>query len=226
MDGYVRKHYYYPLNTNVTSLRYVSPFYEELMNLIYMRYIDVYKLNECDKFENVRKYSANSLQDITEMCFDSNLFLVEINNFDVECDKCMSVSVNYCGNVQSKEANAVIQWLKANNKVKMVEWCPTGFKIGLNDYVIPSIDGDVFVSKSKMAIMISNNCGISKYFKERITDKFDEMYAKKRYLNLYTEAGMEMGEFEEAREDLGFLEKDYLDVLSEQETDEDEESDM
>jgi len=34
---------------------------------------------------------------------------------------------------------------------------------------------------------------------------------------------MEEGEFAEAREDLGFLEKDYLDVLSEQATDEENE---
>ena len=37
--------------------------------------------------------------------------------------------------------------------------------------------------------------------------------------------GMEEGEFAEAREDLGFLLKDYLDVLSEQATDEEDDDD-
>ena len=38
------------------------------------------------------------------------------------------------------------------------------------------------------------------------------MYSQRAYVHWYIGEGMEEGEFFEAREDLGFLEKDYLDV--------------
>merc|ERR1712019_254831 len=44
-----------------------------------------------------------------------------------------AISVNYRGEIKSKEANATVQWLKQNNKISFVEWCPTGFKVGLNE---------------------------------------------------------------------------------------------
>ncbi len=49
------------------------------------------------------------------------------------------------------------------------------------------------------------------------------MYSQRALVHWYVGEGVEEGEFAEAREDLGFLEKDYLDVLSEQATDEEEE---
>ena len=59
---------------------------------------------------------------------------------------------------------------------------------------------------------MANNTRIGRFFGNRIADGMDMLYAKKCYVHHYVNEGMEMGEFEEAREDLGFLLQDYDDV--------------
>ncbi len=73
------------------------------------------------------------IQGITESCFSAQNFFTKIADFDAEEDKYLGISVNYRGDVKAKEANATVQWLKTNKKVTFGEWCPTGFKVGLND---------------------------------------------------------------------------------------------
>ena len=70
--------------------------------------------------------------------------------------------------------------------------------------------------------MIGNNTGISRVFTDRAAKKYDLMYSQRAFVHWYVGEGMEESEFAEAREDLGFLEKDYLDVLAEQATDEED----
>jgi len=165
-------------------------------------------------------HEAQTIREITDHVFQPQNMLVKYADFDPVEDKYMAISVNYRGEIKSKEANATVQWLKQNNKIAFVEWCPTGFKIGLNEVPADPVPEDVMAKAKRNVTMIGNNVAVSRVFTERITKKYDMMYSQRAFVHWYVGEGMEEGEFSEAREDLGFLEKDYLDVVTEQASDE------
>merc|ERR1719282_761613 len=78
-------------------------------------------------------HEAQTVREITDTVMQPKSMLIKYTDFDPVEDKYMAVSLNYRGEIKSKEANATVQWLKQNNKMSFVEWCPTGFKIGLNN---------------------------------------------------------------------------------------------
>merc|ERR1712241_1237042 len=164
-------------------------------------------------------HEAQTVREITDTVFQPPNMLVKYAEFDPVEDKYMAISINYRGEIKSKEANSTVQWLKQNNKVSFVEWCPTGFKIGLNNTPAASVAGDKMAENKRNVTMIGNNVAVSRVFTERINKKYDMMYSQRAFVHWYVGEGMEEGEFSEAREDLGFLEKDFLDVVTEQASD-------
>ena len=46
--------------------------------------------------------------------------------------KYMAGSMMYRGDVVPKDVNAVVATIKNNKTIQFADWCPTGFKVGIN----------------------------------------------------------------------------------------------
>lgn len=120
-----------------------------------------------------------SVDEITKSCFDSD-------NQMVKCDpkhgKYMAVCLLYRGDVVPKDVSAAIKSIKNQRSVQFVDWCPTGFKVGLNYQPPTVIPGGDMAKVPRAVCMLSNTTAIAEAW-QRLDYKFDLMYAKRAFVH-------------------------------------------
>merc|ERR1711963_872122 len=103
-------------------------------------------------------HESFKVSDLTFQCF-------EPNNQMVVCDprngKYMAVALLYRGDIVPRDCSAAAGALKAKSSFNLVEWCPTGFKLGIN-YTKPiSVPGSELAAVDRSVAMLSNTTAIA-----------------------------------------------------------------
>ena len=92
--------------------------------------------------------------------------------------KYMACCLLYRGDIVPKDVSSAIATIKTKRTIQFVDWCPTGFKVGINNQPTTTIPGDELAATSKAVCILSNTTSIGEAW-ARLDHKFDLMYSKR-----------------------------------------------
>ncbi|KAG5441262.1 Tubulin alpha-2 chain [Clonorchis sinensis] len=157
---------------------------------------------DCHPFE---KYSAVEL--VRSVFYDTNqlLSVSAVKRAYISC------ALLFRGTTTPIEAINAVSAIKGDrmSRARFVDWCPTGFKIGVNfaPPVQPNTLQTISLRNNSLS-MIAGNLAIRDVW-TGVGRRFDQLYEKRAYVHWYVAEGMEEGEFTLAREVIQQLVEDY-----------------
>lgn len=150
---------------------------------------------------------------LTVGCMTRDLFRPQYQL--IACDSTESVYMSCCmqyrGQVNPQEINKTLLAMKNQKQIKFVDWCPTGFKLGINCQPPSFVTGSVLAPSNKSVSMLTNGNAIQFVLRD-LQLKFDVLFSKRSFVHWFVGEGMEEGEFNEARDQVYEIISDYIEI--------------
>ena len=171
----------------------------------------------------------NDAQSLINQSVQGQNFMVKMADFDVEEDKYLAMGFNFRGKIDKDKALQALKWIQTNKKVSISMYGKPIKKdieaVQFHDTVPNPLSTDDLIDIESQVTMIANNTSMSRMFSERLNKVFDLLYSQRAFIHHFLAEGMEEKEFVEARENTGWLEKDYLDSLCEKDNGDNDDDD-
>ena len=128
-----------------------------------------------DVVTNERLTSGDLLQSTFEE--DNQMLSVDPND-----GLYMAVTAIFRGDITPSDVNKAICRIKSERKLDFVDWCPTGFKVGINYQPSTVIPGGDLSPSTRSVTSLSNTTAI-KHVWETLLKKYDLMYRKRAFVH-------------------------------------------
>ncbi|KFB44613.1 AGAP002770-PA-like protein [Anopheles sinensis] len=154
------------------------------------------------------RHEHSSTSQLTQQCFEPTNQLVKC---DPRTGRYMSCCLLYRGEVSPIEINRSLQELRRNRSVRFVDWCPTGFKIGINYQPPIAVPGSDLARTDQALCVLSNNTAVKSAW-SRVAGKYQQLYERRAFLHHYLDEGIEEPDLAEALENIRTLISDYEEI--------------
>ena len=88
----------------------------------------------------------------------------------------MACCLLYRGDVVPKDVNAAIATIKTKRTIQFVDWCPTGFKVGINYQPPTVVPGGDLAKVQRAVCMLSNTTAIAGEFALPFSDDHSTLH--------------------------------------------------
>uniref|UniRef100_A0A0X3PTX4 Tubulin/FtsZ 2-layer sandwich domain-containing protein n=1 Tax=Schistocephalus solidus TaxID=70667 RepID=A0A0X3PTX4_SCHSO len=120
----------------------------------------------------------------------------------------LSCCVFYRGKTSVREVNATLERMRRSGDLPLVDWCPTGFKVGISGQPMSIVPASR-IGQSGTSVVALHNSTLFRDPLHNLVHAFNMLIERRAFLHWFLAEGLEEDEFRQALEGIRKLEDDY-----------------